>query len=508
MTQKTPPDRPQVKDHFFDTVALRGQVTSLSGKSGAFTLAISLIKAVLLVATTTVMARLIPPDEFGVIALAMPILFVASSLSQMGLTQAIAQKEEMTHKLASDLFWLGMCAGLAISLLMIPAGQAVTIYFESPAAAVVFPVLGLSVFFGVLTGQFLALYWRLLRIREAETINVAAIVISSASGIVAALLGASYWAVVVQQLMMPFTNMILLFWRMGWLPSAPGRLVRSELRESISFGGYLALANVLLQVSQSLGVLFAGRAFTEVQASLYYRSWNLSRMPTTLLLLPLGSTFIPSFSRLQNDPDALRALFVRVLSRLAFILMPIGVAIIIAAPEIVLIMLGAQWAAAAPIFAILGLRVIFGPFSSGFRWALVSHGQTKLLFRLSLFHIAFIFCAFYLAQNFGLLGLAAAGVAADIVMTIGVTGFFARRHTALTAADLCRPLGGALIYAACLAGAGLATLQLVPDAPPLARLAAVLGALLCAALLRIALQRDLRSDVLKALPSRCQKPPK
>lgn len=489
------------RDAFFDVSALQGKIAQLSGKSSRFTLAVSGLKALLLIGSTMVLSRLIPPEEFGVVALAIPVLALATNMSQLGLAQTVSQRRQVSHQLASNLFWISALVGAFIGGVFAALGPVAARYFEDPRISAVYAALGLTVFCGTLVGPFLAVYWRQMRIREAETINVLAITISTAGAILAAALGASYWAVVLQQMLLPVANGLMLGLRMGWLPSRPRNPDLQELKDCVSFGGNLALFNVLFHLSQALGPLFAGRAFSQVQAALYYRSWNLAQLPNRLMIVPLGATFISALSRLQDDAVAFRALFTRSLSRITLVLMPIGITLCVATRDVVLVLLGPTWLELVPLFAILGLRPIIAPLTAGFRWALIAQGHSRWLARIGGLNLVAIAAALSLGVQYGPTGLVTAGLLAELAVMGGVMGVVALRHSHLRAGDLGALLLESLLYGAALAiGGGLAHHLAETAGTGLAlRLLALVGGFILVFGLRLLVQKSLRLDLLRLL---------
>lgn len=489
------------RDHFFDVRNLSTTVAKRSGKNGTFTIFISIVKVFFLLFTTAVLARLIPPNEFSVVALTMPVLLIATSLSQMGLTQAVAQKSEVDHKLASDLFWFGATVGFVLSCLMGPIGHFAAIFFSDDRLRLVFPSLGLAVFAGTVTGQFLALYWRRMQVRQAEVINVISIAISASAGVISALLGASYWAVVIQQVSLPIVNALLLCVWMGWLPSRPRPIDWGATRNSLSFGGYLALSSTLLQVSQILGTLFAGRVFVDNVAAIYYRAWNLSRMPVNMLVLPLGSTFIPAFSRLNEAPDEMRALFRRMVSRLTFPLAPVGVTFFIAAPETVGLVLGPSWTLAAPILAVFSLKIMLSAFISSFYWAIIASGKSGQLAVIAVMHVVLVAVMLFVSYPYGLLTMSMAGVGADLFTQLLVCGLMVVYFTQIEWHDIQSLALETSLYVGALLVVGFVVLKILSDAGEVMRLAGLFAGMLCVVAGRLVVQPSLRNDVFKAMPN-------
>lgn len=487
------------KDHYFEVTTETKEIHRVSGVGASFTIAVSIAKGIILIVTTGILARFIPPDEFSVVALAMPLLAIATHISQLGLAHSIAQRPSVKHYQASMLFWLSVILGSAAWICFYTIGLFAVNYFREPRISAVYFSLGAAVFFGAIYSPVLAIYWRQLRIREVQIISILSIIISCTLAILAGYFGASYWAVVIQQITLPLCNGVVLALRMGWTPSAPSLPVWKEVRSFIVFGGHIAAFTLLYQLSQSLNVIIAGRNLAATDISYYYRTWNISRLPGSLLLTPLGGTFIPALSRLSEHPADFRTLYLKSLSRILIITVPIGLALSISAHDIVALMLGPLWLDASPLLAIFGLRVLWSALSESFRWILSAQNQTSKLSFLGIVLTITAFISMFVGLRYGIEGLAIAWITCEFAVLIGLSGFFVCRHSPINHTDLLIILCEILIYATALAFAAHLFIWIIPSDSIYLRVITMFVAFLIVIAARVLLQKELRNDFFSLL---------
>ncbi|WP_238547667.1 oligosaccharide flippase family protein [Meridianimarinicoccus roseus] len=389
------------RDAFFDVSALKAGMESRAGRASILVLAMAGLKLVLHLGSTIVLARLIPPEEFGIASLAMPIAVIAMNLSQFGLAQPIVQMPTVTHRLVSTLFWVNLLLGALFGGALVAGSGAAARFYGVPEVGPVFAVLGLSVVMTAILTQYIAILRRKMHIRLLEYGALAAFALSVAAAVVAAFLGASYWAVILQQVLQGVLTVAIFAFHTPWLPSRPRLRDLREARSALSFGGNVALSNLLEQASHALPVILIGRLYSPLEAGLYQRSSTLARLLPTRAVSPLASVFVSSLSRVQDDPAAFRSLFLRMMTRLNMIMMPIGVLAFTCADIVVPVVLGQDWAASAPILAWLCLMLLQNTLDQGVNWALIASGASRSLTAISALSLVIVCVAMYAIGNGG-----------------------------------------------------------------------------------------------------------
>lgn len=452
-------DRPKdPRDALFDVAHLKEGLGARTGRGAVTVLMFSGAKLGLTLLTTAILARLIAPDQHGLLAMAIPAVLVATGLSEFGLAQAVTQRREVTHRLASGLFWVNLALGAALTGIVFALAGPAARFYDTPEVVWVFQGLSAYVVLGVLTTQYMALLRRQMRIAQIEWASTGAAVVSAAGAVALALAGYGVEALMAQLLLQQVLTMVGLVWLTGWRPSGPRSLGDEAMGEALRYGSWLAAERVLNDLSRNLFLTLVGRQFGQVEAGLYYRADTIAQMPQRRVLSPLSAAFIPALSRLQDDVQGLRAMVRRQIVNANLIVVPVGAAVAGLSDVVVEILLGPDWRGAAPVLALLGAYIATGAAQSCLAWAMVATGQSRALFWFRAVNILLIIAVVAVAMRFdmGLVGLTACYVAVVAGLTPLHCGIWAARATPLTGRDIATILaetyGVAVVFFAAVLG--------------------------------------------------------
>jgi O-antigen/teichoic acid export membrane protein len=372
------------RDNLFDVSGATVDIGRKTGRSAMSVLLYALLKLGVALGTTAILARLVPPAEHGLIALAVPAVMIATGLSDFGLAHAVTQMRHVTHNMVSALFWVNTALGSVLTLVVAGIGTYVWALGRSPEVAVVFWTLSPYVLFTVLTTQYIAMLRRQMRIAVIERIVFVATLTSSAGAIVLARLGYGIQGLIAQLLVQQFMTFLLLAHQTKWRPSGPLVLRTTSIRSALSFGSFLAAERLLNNLIRNMQITLVGWLFGQTAAGLYYRADTIAVMPERRVVSPLSAAFLPTLSRLQDDLPQLREMLRRQNSRSNVLMVPVG-ALLAACPDLVVhILLGPNWAEAVPVLGWLGLPVITALTANLLIWTLVAtaHARALFLFRL------------------------------------------------------------------------------------------------------------------------------
>ena len=444
------------RDAFFDVEHLRYDIGSRTGRSVANILFFSVLKLFIALGTTAILARLVSPEQQGLIALAVPFVLVAVGLSEFGLAQAITQMPKVTHQLASTLFWFNVALGTILTVTVAGIGSFAAIFFSQPKVAFVFWILSPYIFLTVLNTQYMALLRRRMQIRLLESCVFLATLIASFCAIIVAVAGYGVAALIVQLLAQQSLTFFFLVYSTGWRPSVPWGIQLSSAKKALAFGGYLAAERLLSDLTRTLQISIIGRSLGEAAAALYYRSETFALMPQRRIISPLSAAFIPSLSRLQDDGVAFRTMLFQQIVRSNAILIPLGAFLCVSPDLVVLVLLGPDWIEAVPILAWLGVLVLTGVSLSCFSWALVASGHSRELFYFRVCVTALIVAAIALSYHAGLVPIVRAYVIVYAILSLPLLCVFVVKYTVITSADVATSLGQSSLFAISLLGAGFA----------------------------------------------------
>ncbi|MEI9973866.1 MAG: lipopolysaccharide biosynthesis protein [Ignavibacteriota bacterium] len=396
--QGAPPDNLTVA---FDTVELKkrsvhGSVATLVAQAITFASKFGVI---------VVLGRLLSPAEFGLVAMVTPILGFVGTFNDLGFAQAIIQKKEINDRQISALFWMNFAVSLALAAILAIAAPIVGSAYKEPRTVGV--MLGMSTLMIISTVGMVpkALLRRKMRFIPAIALDMVGMVAGSAASIVAALMGASYWSLVIGQAVTAVLTAGLAYLYAGWLPSRPAR--DPELKQMMRFGANLTAVNLATYFSMTADNMIVGIFAGKIPLGLYDRSYNLTVQPLSQLMLPVSQVSIPLLSRLQDKPDLFRRSYLTMV-RLALLLsMPAMLVCLLFSGPVIRVLLGKQWDAAAPIFAWICLGGLFAPLFSSTGWVFTTQGQTGKQMVVAVITAIVSIVSFAIGIFWGAIGVAA-----------------------------------------------------------------------------------------------------
>jgi PST family polysaccharide transporter len=433
-------------DRHFRTEHLHANLGERSVRATAITGLSQAVVLVLQVAGGIGLARLLSPNDYGLVGMATVVLGFLALFNDMGLSAATMQKPEVTHREASTTFWinLGISSFLAVlALLLAPA--VAWFYSERRVAAILAPLAGSLIVTGLSFPQA-AVLKRQMRFGTVAVIQVIATSCGLVAGISWAWVRGDFWALVVMQII---SSLVLCsgFWLVsGWRPGRPGPL--SIVRTQIRFGTHLTGSQVLAYTTRNLDNVLVGWYWGVEQLGLYARAYQLMLLPLRQVSAPIAQVAMPTLSRLQTNPERYARFYFTAVSVIAFVAMPFTVSMAILSDELILLLLGPKWIAASSIFRVLALAGLIEPFLSSADWIMGSTGRTDRLLRLAMIQTPLTALSFAIGLPWGAVGVATSYVCCSCMLAIPYL-FFALKYAPVSASDVLR----ALWRPACISGA-------------------------------------------------------
>jgi lipopolysaccharide exporter len=304
--------------------------------------------AVLQFGMTAVMARLLTPAAFGLVALAGLFLRFVNYFAKAGISQALIQKHQLTREDIRAAFTLssGLSVGFAILVLTLApmAGQVA----QDPAVVPVLRWLALGLVLQGLGAPSLALLRRDLRFKHLAMIEVGSYVVGYIGvGLTMALMGFGVYALVAAMLTQGAASTASAFLLIRH-PVMPTRAPQ-PYRAILSFGARISVIGFFEFLQSNLDTLAVGRWAGATQLGLYNRAKLLAELPSYQLMTGLSQVLFPSFSVIQREPERLFGAYRTAVGSAAAIILPLNAGMAVAAPEIVLVLLGPQWVGAIEV---------------------------------------------------------------------------------------------------------------------------------------------------------------
>ncbi|MBE9138520.1 lipopolysaccharide biosynthesis protein [Nodosilinea sp. LEGE 07088] len=394
------------------------------------------IKLLMGIGATSILARLLTPTDFGIVAMALPWFALMESVNSLGLGTATVQREHLDHRQASTIFWLSSGINLALVVAVLLAAPAFAWFYQEARLTAVIPVMTLGIASVFLSSQHQSLLARQMRFGVLTLIEVGALGLGATVAIGVALLGWGYWALVLQ-LVIYQTAQGLGYWlTCSWRPSRPEKLTQlsQDIRTMFAYGANLSGFHLVNRVGIEMDRVLVGYVNGASALGLYSVAYNWAYFPFNQVYLPLINVAISGLSRAASDREQYKSQSRQILMLMFGLCLPALAFLGVCGQGLLLLLLGDQWMEAFPIFQVLVLSVFVGGFYRVTKWIYLSTGQTQRQLRWSVLHTPVVVAAAALGTQWGPLGVAWGVTLASLALTYPAIAY-CLKFTPLTIAD-------------------------------------------------------------------------
>lgn len=356
---------------------------------------------------SAILARLILPADYGLLAMAGSAIALAAMLNNLGLTTPTVQRASITPEQVSTLFFLNVLGGTILYLIACLAAPLFANLFEDNRIIPVMALLGLSIPISAATAQFNAVLMRNMRWLTIQTINLSA----QALGVLAAVMlawlaGWGVYALVAQGLVVASVVLILSCFLSPWKPSIDFNL--RSVRSEIAMGIDVFLFNILNYAHRQADNIIIGNKWGAIELGLYSRGYNLMSQISGITGGPLTNALIPALSRVADDSYRWRIAFLNSASIVSVCAGGLFVMLWAARSPLISILYGPSWEGVTEIFGFLALAGLSTAVCSPFSWAFVTLGRTRVQLYWIVIASPILVMSFWLGSSTGGLGVARA----------------------------------------------------------------------------------------------------
>jgi PST family polysaccharide transporter len=453
-------------------VAEGSRVRKLAVRGAGLTIAAGGIGLATQVMATVVLARLLTPADFGVVAMVTTFSFLLINFGLNGLTEAVVQCEKISHDLASALFWINLSCGVLLTIGFAAAGSPLAWFYKDSQVRMVAAGISLTIFLTSASVMHLALLKRAMRFRDVSINDIRARVVSVAVSILLGWAGWGYWALVAGAIVLALSTAIGAWSLCRWLPGRP-RLVDglgSMLRFALhTYGGFS-----IGYASRNTDNLLVGWRFSAQSLGFYKKAYDLFALSASQLVASISVVIVTALSRVNRDRVQYHRYLLAAMTVMAFFGMGIGMDLTLIGKDLIRLLLGARWAPSGRIFTFFGpgIGVMIIYYTHG--WIHLSIGHPERWFRWEIVEFAVIVTLFLVALSHGPDGMAIAWTVSFWILTIPAL-WYAARPIGLGVGPILNVIWRYLV-ASLVAGA--ATTLIVARVPSLAAFAGAEGALL------------------------------
>lgn len=348
--------------------------------------ALQVVRQVYQVVVWVVLARVLTPEDYGLVGMATVVTGFVNTFASMGLSQAIVQRKKLDEDHINATFWGGIGIGVLLSLLVMGLSPIIAAFYHEPRLVLIVSVVSLGFIANALPAVHLALFQRKLQFKQFGIATAFGLTLAMVVSLVMAHYGWGVWSLVISPLLIGPATLLPATMMLGWKPRLSFHW--HKFRDLIGFGSIVAGASMANYASNNIDYLLIGRFLGPGPLGIYTLAYNLMIFPLVQVSGTVAQPLYSSMSRVQDDEGRMRKGYLKAVYYVASVAFPLMAVLFVISPELVSVVYGQQWSAAIPlikVFCVAGAIRSVGTFSGTifratarpqleFRWALVVIG--------------------------------------------------------------------------------------------------------------------------------------
>ena len=382
--------------------------------------------------STIILARLLEPSDFGLVAMAAITVGLVEVLLSFGVDMALIQQQSKSREDFDSAWTLRLCQGITAAILIFFATPFVVRYFHEPRLKAIFWTMIAGILVRSISNIGTVLFRVDLEFDKEFRFEVLKKLTTFIVAITTAVIIRNYWALVIGIMVGDIINTLLSYYIHSYRP----RLCLSAIPKLWSFSQWMLLVNIGYYLETRSDELIIGGHTNSEQMGLYNVGSEIAQLPSTEIAMPLSRTLIPGYARLQDEAGRLKAAFLNAFGMIVMISAPIGVGLALIAANAVRLFLGNKWADIIPVVQVLALhgliRINYGSIMN----LLIATGAVRVVAIITwLSMIIFVASAISVIGTYGLIGVAIAKLAINICLLV-IAIYLLSRYQGIRATEL------------------------------------------------------------------------
>ena len=350
------------------------------------------------------LARMLLPEEFGLVAMMSVFLTISNMIAQAGMGSAIVQAKELSETDIRTTFTLNIGMGLFMALVLCLCAPWISLFYREPDLVTLLRVLSVSVFFQQLGGVHSSLLSRDLKYRDMMMATLPALLISGTAGVVSAALGFGVWALVVQSISSSIISSGLLWYRSDW--SARFGFSLTSFRSIFPFGWKIAVNQILNSFFNQIYILVIGRFYATSEVAFYQRAKSFQNLAVVNLMSIFNRVAFPLLSRLNaDDSTRMREAHYKFLGVIAWVVFPALAVMASLSEPMISMLLTDKWLEAAPYLQVLCLIGIFMVVNIANANFMLAKGDAGLHLKLSIVSKLLVVTVLYFTYKMSIINM-------------------------------------------------------------------------------------------------------
>lgn len=361
-----------------------------------------------------ILARLLAPNDFGLMGIALLTLSILETFSETGFQTALIQKKKDISAYLDTAWTVSILRGIALCIIIFFSAPYVGLFFKSTEASSIIQVLGLSILLRGFTNTGIIYFQKELEFNKQFIYGLITTSADFIVAILAAVILKNIWALVFGYLVANLAGLVASYLIQPYRPRLS--LDFKRIKELSGFGKWVFGYNILYFFLMQGDDFFVGKVLGIAALGFYQMAYKISNIPATEITHVISKVIFPAYSKMQDDLPRLRESYVRVLQFIAFFSFPIAGLIFILAPEFTMIFLGNKWMPMVPAMQVLVLWGLVRSLGTTTGTLLVSVGKPAIVTKLHFATLILLGSLIYpLSVTWGILGTSLAVLFAMVV---------------------------------------------------------------------------------------------
>jgi PST family polysaccharide transporter len=351
-----------------------------------------------------VLARILPPSDYGLMAMATVVTNLALLIRDQGTSAAIIQKEDLTHHTINTVFWFNVMVGVVIALMITLCSPIIADYFKHDELIAILVILALIFPISSSSISHQALLERESKFKKLAFIELISSFIAMVVAVAAALYGAGVYSLVLQAILMALLSSLQLWMVSSWRPQ--GKPSWQELKTLLPFTGHMTAFQLITYFFRNADSMVIGRILGAASLGIYSMAYKVMLLPVQNITWASSRALLPVMSRQQNALDEMGKLYLQTIAFIAFLTAPLMAGIFALREPFVEIAFGHQWIQVSTVLAWLTPVGFVQSISSTTGTVFMAQGKTRLLMWFSLASALVHIIAYYIGASNGVTGVA------------------------------------------------------------------------------------------------------
>jgi len=355
---------------------------------------------------SAILARLLAPSDFGLIAMVTVFSNFVAVFSGFGLASAIVQEREISDEALSSTFWISVGLGALLTIALAASAPLIAAFYSEPRLTPLVVFISTAFFIASFGNVQSALLQKSMNFKALAIIGICALAISGPISIFLAFSGYGVWSLAWNTVLSTFITVILTWIYSRWVPHFLLGLQR--VKGLMGFGANLTGYSFVDYFARNLDNLLIGRFLGPANLGFYNLAYNLLLFPLMNVSDVIGRVMFPALSIIQHYKQVVREAYITANRYIGAVSFPLMIWVIVTAPQLIRVLYGPKWISAIPLVQILALTAAAQSISVTIGWILLSQGRTDVLLKLGIFSTSIFGISFAVGLRWGVLGVAIA----------------------------------------------------------------------------------------------------